>query len=60
MPNYANGKIYKLVCTLPNIDDIYVGGTAKVRLYSRMSSHRYGKGFQMGFQTIQIHERAWS
>ena len=40
MVNYANGKIYKLVCTLPDIDDIYVGGTAKPKLSDRMCCHR--------------------
>ena len=39
MVNYANGKIYKIVCTLPDIDDIYVGGTA-TRLSRRMCCHR--------------------
>ena len=40
MVNYANGKVYKLVCTLPGIDDIYVGGTAYPRLSQRMCCHR--------------------
>ena len=39
MPNYANAKVYKLVCTLPGVDDIYVGATTK-GLPWRMCSHR--------------------
>lgn len=39
MPNYKNGKIYKLVCTLPNVDDIYVGGTTTT-LNKRLSGHK--------------------
>ena len=40
MVNYANGKVYKLVCTLPEVHDIYVGATAYPKLSLRMSSHR--------------------
>ena len=40
MPNYANSKVYKLVCTLPGVDDIYVGATTYARLQTRLSCHR--------------------
>ena len=39
MPNYQNGKIYKLLCTLKGIDEIYVGATVS-ELYQRLSEHR--------------------
>ena len=39
MVNYANGKVYKLVCTLPGIDDNYVGATCS-KLSKRMGCHR--------------------
>jgi len=37
MPNYQNGKIYKLVCDNPDL--IYIGSTTQKYLCSRLSSH---------------------
>lgn len=39
MPNYQNGKIYKLISE--QTDDLYVGSTTKPRLSSRLAEHRY-------------------
>ena len=39
MVNYTNGKVYKLVCTLPDVHDIYVGATCST-LWRRESEHR--------------------
>lgn len=38
MVNYNNGKIYKLFCTLPDVDEFYVGGTC-TSLYQRLKAH---------------------
>ena len=55
MVNYSNGKIYKIVCTLPNIDDIYVGGTAKPKLSDRMCCHIYeAKGSKWNFKLYKF------
>ena len=37
---YTNGKVYKLVCTLPDVHDIYVGATCS-NLWRRESEHRW-------------------
>ena len=42
MPNYQNGKIYKLVCDDP--EKIYIGSTTQ-RLSARLSSHKKKKNF---------------
>ena len=39
MVNYANAVIYRLVCTLPNFDEFYVGSTCQT-LTERMYGHR--------------------
>ena len=54
MVNYENGKIYKIVCTLPDIDDIYVGATTK-KLSDRMSCHRCeAKGSKWNFKLYKF------
>lgn len=40
MPDYQNGKIYKIECTLPDVEGCYVGSTCKKYLCDRMTGHR--------------------
>ena len=42
MPDYANGKIYKIVNT--ENEKVYIGSTTQ-RLWGRMRGHRYQAGF---------------
>ena len=39
MPNYQNGKIYKIYCLNGNIDDVYYGSTIQA-LSKRIGEHR--------------------
>ena len=39
MPNYQNGKIYKLICDDPSL--VYIGSTCQKYLNSRLSAHKY-------------------
>jgi hypothetical protein len=40
MPNYENGKIYKIECLNGEEGDIYIGSTCKKLLSQRMGAHR--------------------
>jgi hypothetical protein len=42
MPNYKQGKIYKIVAIDGSDDEIYIGSTTKKYLSERMTSHRNG------------------
>jgi hypothetical protein len=42
MPNYKQGKIYKIVAIDGPDDEIYIGSTTKKYLSERMSPHRNG------------------
>jgi len=50
MPNYQQGKIYKLIC--PHTDKIYIGSTAEEYLSQRLRNHNKNfKSWQKGLHS---------
>jgi len=54
MPDYANGKIYKLVCN--NTGKIYIGSTCQSKLSQRLGEHRRAFNKNLCISSKQIIE----